>query len=76
MPLSLAVGKVFFMLINGEKYKLENPCTLSDLLKQRNCVLERVAVELNGKVIPKADYGTTMVSDSSSVEIVSFVGGG
>ena len=36
----------------------------------------RVAVELNLDILPKADYGTTILRDGDSLEIVNFVGGG
>lgn len=36
----------------------------------------RVAVELNGDIVPKAQYSDTIFKDGDSVEVVSFVGGG
>jgi sulfur carrier protein len=38
--------------------------------------LMRVAVELNGDIVPKAQYNDTIFNDGDSVEVVSFVGGG
>ncbi|MBE7021262.1 MAG: sulfur carrier protein ThiS [Ruminococcaceae bacterium] len=38
--------------------------------------LMRVAVELNGDIVPKARYADTFLEDGDSVEVVSFVGGG
>lgn len=64
------------MRINGEEFKPQNPLTLAQLLQQRGCVLDRVAVELNGEIVPKASYETTHLSENDSIEIVSFVGGG
>ncbi len=37
---------------------------------------KRVAVELNGDILPKSQYGNTYFNDGDSVEVVSFVGGG
>lgn len=37
---------------------------------------KRVAVELNGAVLPKARYAEVTLKDGDAVEIVSFVGGG
>ena len=37
---------------------------------------QRVAVELNLDILPKVEYGTTMLKQGDSVEIVNFVGGG
>ena len=36
----------------------------------------RVAVELNGNIVPKAKYAETVVKENDTLEIVSFVGGG
>ena len=38
--------------------------------------LMRVAVELNGEILPKSEYENTNLNDGDSVEVVSFVGGG
>lgn len=64
------------MRINGENFKLQAPCILLHFLEQKGCALDRVAVELNGKIIPKNLYESTHVNDSDSIEIVSFIGGG
>ena len=36
----------------------------------------RIAIERNGKIVPKAQYGSVILTDGDSLEIVSFVGGG
>ena len=36
----------------------------------------RVAVELNGDIVPKVQYADMIFKDGDSVEVVSFVGGG
>lgn len=37
---------------------------------------QRVAVELNEEIVPKAKYGETVLKDGDKVEVVRFVGGG
>ncbi len=37
---------------------------------------KRIAVELNGEIVPKAQYGQTVLKDGDALEVVSFVGGG
>ena len=64
------------MKVNGEQLELKTSCTILEFLNQRGCVLDRVAVELNGKIAPKAEYETTTLNDGDSIEIVSFIGGG
>ena len=61
--------------INGEDYEI-NGITLAEYLKTTNYDIKRIAVELNGDIVPKASYSATVLLDGDHVEIVSFVGGG
>lgn len=61
--------------INGVDYKVDGE-KLIDFIKQYGFVLTRIVVEYNGKILPRADLGTVLLSDGDVVEIVSFVGGG
>ena len=36
----------------------------------------RIAVELNGDILPKYSYSDTMLKDGDRLEVVTFVGGG
>lgn len=64
------------MLINGEEKALAAPTTLSELLTQLGYRVALVAVERNGAIVKQADFGTTTITDTDKLEIVSFVGGG
>ena len=64
------------MKINGEDIALEAPLTLSELLEREGYGTERVAVEKNRLIVPRAEYETTMIGDDDVLEIVRFVGGG
>jgi len=61
--------------VNGKEYEI-NGITLAEYLKTTNYDIKRIAVELNGDIIPKASYSATVLLDGDHVEIVSFVGGG
>ncbi len=50
--------------------------TLADYLTAHGFEPTRVAVERNGDIVPKAQYGQTILQDGDTVEIVRFVGGG
>ena len=63
------------MRINGKEKKAA-PISLSELLKQEGFQTERIAVELNGEILPKALYDTTVLQERDKIEVVSFVGGG
>ena len=61
--------------INGETKEYQRSC-LYEIIIESNLDPSRVAVELNGKIIPRADFKTTYLKDGDSLEIVHFVGGG
>lgn len=61
--------------INGEKLNVEGE-NVAEYLSKSGYDLKRVAVELNGDILPKSQYADTLLKDGDSVEIVSFVGGG
>ena len=61
--------------INGENKEAAGK-TLTEYLSATEYELSRIAVEKNGEIVPKSQYGTTVLCDGDEVEIVSFVGGG
>jgi len=61
--------------INGENRDAAGK-TLAGYLSETEYDPQRIAVERNGEIVPKARYGETVLEDGDSVEIVSFVGGG
>ena len=64
------------MKLNGRIYHLEQPVILSDLLSEYGFQTQRIAVEMNGTIIPKATYNQVTVTNNDTLEVVSFVGGG
>ena len=64
------------MIVNGKKTAWEADLTVESLLKAGNYRTDRVAVEKNGKIVPKKNYPTEEILEEDQIEIVSFVGGG
>ena len=64
------------LTLNGEIKQIEKGITVSGLLESLQVEPARVAVEVNLKIIKKADYLSLQLNEGDSVEIVSFVGGG
>jgi thiamine biosynthesis protein ThiS len=64
------------ILLNGEPRDLDGPLTVSTLLAKLGIDARLVAVEVNRRVIRRAQHEATDVPDGAEVEIVSFVGGG
>ena len=50
--------------------------SVRDLLKKMDFDEAKVVVERNLKIVPKASYDETFVSEADEIEVVSFVGGG
>ena len=61
--------------VNGEPKDIAGK-TIAEYLATTNYDIKRIAVERNGDIVPKAQYGETVLQDGDSIEIVSFVGGG
>lgn len=62
--------------INGKQADIKPGTKLSDYLLSGGFDPKRIAVELNGEIIPKSKYDTVLFSDGDVMEIVHFVGGG
>ena len=71
MPLSL--------LINGHSRsfpEMKSPSTLDLLVAELGLKADRVAIELNGEIAPRAGWAATALHEGDRLEVVHFVGGG
>ncbi|MBQ1609547.1 MAG: sulfur carrier protein ThiS [Elusimicrobia bacterium] len=50
--------------------------TIYEYLKDNNYNLERIVIELNGKIVSKDKYNTVNLKDTDVMEVLTFVGGG
>lgn len=62
--------------INGDPRELQDGLTVTALLAELGIQEDRVAIELNLEIVPKARFADTLLKDGDRVEIVNFVGGG
>lgn len=62
--------------INAETYPIPSPVTVAELLTQLGRDPKKLAVEVNHRVIPRAEHATTQLQNGDAVEIVTLVGGG
>ncbi len=63
------------VLINGTKTDADGK-TVEEYISQTDYNRSRIAVEINGDIVPKSKYDSTILNDGDTVEIVGFVGGG
>lgn len=64
------------MKLNGHTVNINIELSLLEFLQQNKYDISKIAVELNGDIIPKADYMNVLLKEDDSLEVVSFVGGG
>ncbi len=62
--------------VNGENRTIALGQTVLDLLHLLGLKPERVAVELDRKIVKKTEWASTELRDGAALEIVQFVGGG
>jgi thiamine biosynthesis protein ThiS len=61
--------------VNGESRELDDQTTLRALVSLFKLTPEKVAIELNKRLVRTEKYDTTLKS-GDEIEIVTFVGGG
>jgi thiamine biosynthesis protein ThiS len=64
------------IMVNGEPQTCANSVSLAQLVEQLGMKGDRVAVELNREIVPRAQWPDTELHDGDRLEIVHFVGGG
>jgi thiamine biosynthesis protein ThiS len=62
--------------INGERREIPDGLSVVDLLEHLGVRRERVAIERNLDILPRAHWQETRVEPNDRYEIVHFVGGG
>jgi sulfur carrier protein len=64
------------VIVNGEHREVDSGATVFGLLKALEIEPDRVAIELDRKIVKRAQWGETFLRDGAQLEIVQFVGGG
>ena len=62
--------------LNGKKINISSKLTVFDILKKYKINEKKVAIELNGKILPKNNLKKKMIKNLDKIEIVQFIGGG
>ena len=64
------------ILVNGAPCQIQTGSRVTDLIDQLGYTGKRIAVELNGEIVPKSRHAETTLLDDDQLEIVVAVGGG
>ncbi|MDC0200454.1 sulfur carrier protein ThiS [Candidatus Pelagibacter sp.] len=62
--------------VNGKKYLLEKNSSIEKLIKKLKLPINKVAIELNKKILDKKKLDKIKLKVKDNIEIVHFIGGG
>lgn len=62
--------------VNGRSVELPGPTPLLDYVRELGIDSRAIAVEVNGEILQRDNYGGCTLADGDVVEIVRMVGGG
>ncbi len=62
--------------LNGKIVQVDNNETLQKIVKRLNLPLNKVAIELNKKIIDKKKLDIIKLNKNDIIEVVHFIGGG
>lgn len=63
-------------IINGKSTDVPDGSTVADLLRELGLAGRRIAVELNGEIVPRSQHGTQRIAAGDELEVVHAIGGG
>lgn len=64
------------VFLNGEPRPLDPGATVAALLDAEGLAQRRVAVEVNGEIVPRGRHAQHALADDDRIEIVHALGGG
>jgi sulfur carrier protein len=67
---------VISLRINGELRQYSSDITVATLIEQMKLAGKRVAIELNGKIVPRSAFPSQRLFEGDRLEVVVAVGGG
>ena len=62
--------------VNGESKEVATTASVADLIEQLELNPRQVAVEVNLKLVPRAEHAQHQLADGDQLEIVTLAGGG
>lgn len=64
------------IMLNGDNLTVAEGITIAALIKDRGLGGRRVAVEVNGEIVPRGSHAERALAPDDKVEIVHALGGG
>lgn len=67
---------MIILSINGQQHQFSGSLSITQLLYELELTGRRVAIDLNGEIVPRSEHADVMLKDTDQLEIVVAVGGG
>lgn len=65
-----------FITVNGDKIPYEDNMTVTRVLQVMNYIFRMLIVRINGELVQKKDYPTTVIPEGANVEVIHLISGG
>jgi sulfur carrier protein len=67
---------VIVFSINGTAQQFDSTMSVAALVEHMQIGNKRIAIECNGEIVPRGQFGQHLLNDGDKLEIVVAVGGG
>ncbi len=64
------------IIVNGNEIVWEENLTVRGVLTKMNYTFKMLVIKINGNLVRKADYDTTVVPDGAVVDVIHLISGG
>jgi len=64
------------VIVNGADQEIPDTCTLQQMLQQLELQQGRIAIEVNGEIVPRSTFTDHVLREGDAIEIVQAIGGG
>ena len=62
--------------VNGDQMEWTDGMTVADLLARRRFIFRMLVVTINGQLVKRDHYPTTLVPDGADVQVIHMMSGG
>jgi len=62
--------------VNGEPLSWHPGKTVEDVIREKNYRFPLLIVRINGRLVPREDYGKTEIPDGAEVDVIHLMSGG
>lgn len=64
------------IMLNNRSFEWVENMTITKIMKKKNYTFKMLVVKVNGKLVRKENYATTVVPENADVKIIHLISGG